>query len=74
MHFAFNVLYLLVVAAGAAIIEFAARGLRWLGVSDFSYYLLSAAAHLMLAMDVVLLGCILYFSARKLLRRAAHES
>jgi hypothetical protein len=74
MHFGFNVLYVLVVAAGAAIVELAARGLKWLGVSDFSYYLLSAAAHLMLAMDVVLLIFILYFSARKLLRRAANEN
>jgi hypothetical protein len=74
MHFGFSVLYVLVVAVGAAVIEMAARGLRWLGVSDVSYYLLSGAAHLLLAMDVVLLVLIMYFSARKLLRRAANEN
>ncbi|MRW85561.1 hypothetical protein GJ698_15875 [Pseudoduganella sp. FT26W] len=74
MHFGFSVLYVLVVAAGAAVIEMAARGLSWLGVSDVSYYLLSGAARLLLAMDVVLLVLIMYFSARKLLRRAANEN
>lgn len=73
MHFGFSVLYILVVAAGAVVVELAARGMRWLGVSDFSYYLLSGAAHFMLAMDVVLLVLVLYYSARKLLRRATNE-
>ncbi|SDH09263.1 MULTISPECIES: hypothetical protein [unclassified Duganella] len=74
MHFGFSVLYILVVAAGAAVVELAARGMRWLGVSDFTYYLLSGAAHLMLVMDVVLLVLVLYYSTRKLLRRAANEN
>jgi hypothetical protein len=74
MHFGFSVLYILVVAAGAAVVELAARGMRWLGVSDFTYYLLSGTAHLMLLMDVVLLVLVLYYSTRKLLRRAANEN
>lgn len=73
MHFGFSVLYILVVAAGAVVVELAARGMRWLGVSDFSYYLLSGAAHCMLAMDLLLLVVVLYYSARKLLRRMANE-
>lgn len=74
MHFGFSVLYILVVAAGAAVVELAARGLRWLGVGDFAYDLLSGAAHLMLLMDVTLLILVLYYSARKLLRRVANET
>jgi len=74
MHFGFSVLYILLVAAGAAVVELAARGMRWLGVSDFTYYLLSGTAHLMLVMDVVLLVLVLYYSTRKLLRRAANEN
>ncbi|MYM32168.1 hypothetical protein GTP58_27925 [Duganella sp. CY15W] len=73
MHFGFSLLYLLVLAAGAALIELVARGMRWLGVSDFTYYALSGTAHLILLMDVALLVCVLYFSARKLLRGARHE-
>ncbi len=74
MHFSYSLLYLLVLASGAVIVELMARGTQWLGVSDFSYYLLSGTAHLMLAMDVVLLVLVLFFSARKLLRGAANEN
>lgn len=74
MHFWFNVFYVMNIAAGAVVIELAARGMRWLGVSDFSYYLLSGAAHLMLAVDIVLLVAILYFSARNLLRKVTNET
>lgn len=74
MHFWFNVFYVMNIAAGAVVIELAARGMRWLGVSDFSYYLLSGVAHLMLAVDIVLLVAILYFSARNLLRKVTNET
>ena len=73
MHFGYSLLYVLVVAAGAAIVELFARCMRWLGVSDFSYYVLSGTAHLLLVMDAVLLAAVCYYSARKLWRRAAHE-
>lgn len=71
MHFWVNVFYVLNVAAGAVVLELAARGMRWIGVSDFSYYVMSGMAHLLLAVDAVLLVCILYFAARNLYRKAA---
>lgn len=74
MHFWFNVFYVMNIAAGAVVIELAARGMRWLGVSDFSYDLLSGTAHLMLAVDIVLLVAILYFSARNLLKKVTNET
>jgi hypothetical protein len=41
MHFGYSLLYVLVVAGSAAIVEFVARGMRWLGLDDISYYILS---------------------------------
>lgn len=73
MHFGYSLLYVLVVAAGAAIVEFVARGMRWLGLDDISYYILSGAAHIILLMDAVLLVAMCYFAARKLWRSATHE-
>ncbi|WP_343732156.1 hypothetical protein [Duganella sp.] len=73
MHFGYSLLYVMVVAAGAVIVELFARGMRWFGVSDFSYYILSGTAHLLLVMDAVLLVAVCYYAARKLWRRAAYE-
>lgn len=70
MRFSYSLIVLLVYAAGAVLVELFARGMRWLGVSDFSYYLLSGAAHLMLLMDVVLLIMLLFRSAKKYWRNA----
>jgi hypothetical protein len=73
MRFSYSLMVLLVYAAGAVLVELAARGMRWLGVSDISYYLLSGTAHLMLFMDAVLLLLLLFISAKKFLNGVEHE-
>ena len=70
MHFWVNVFYVLNVVAGAAVIELAARGMRWIGADDFSYYVVSGMARLLLVMDAVLLVVLVYAAARNLLRRS----
>lgn len=67
MRFSYSLVVLLVYAAGAAVVELVAFGMRWLGVSDFTYYLLSGAAHLMLIADFVVLVMLTLRSARRLL-------
>ncbi|MYN25840.1 hypothetical protein [Duganella levis] len=74
MHFWVNVFYLLNLAAGAVVIEMAARGMKWIGVSDFSYYVMSGMAHLLLVVDAILFFLLLCAAARKLFRKAANES
>jgi hypothetical protein len=69
MHFWVNVFYLFNVAAGAIVIELAARGMRWIGVSDFLYYVMSGIAHLLLIGDGVLLLLLVYVAARDLFRK-----
>lgn len=68
VRFSYSLLVLLVYAAGAVLVELVARGMRWLGVSDFTYYMLSGTAHVMLFMDVVLLIILLHNSAKKFLK------
>jgi len=68
MRFSYSLIVLAVYAAGAGLVELLARGMRWLGVSDLTYYRLSGTAFLMLLMDLVLLLIVLYRSARKFLR------
>jgi len=68
MRFSYSLIVLAVYAAGAGLVELLARGMRWLGVSDLTYYMLSGTAFLMLLMDLVLLLIVLYRSARKFLR------
>lgn len=70
MRFSYSLIVLAVYAAGAVLIELMARGMRLLGVSDFTYYMVSGTAHVMLTIDLALLIYLVYRSAKKWMRLA----
>ncbi|TFW16449.1 hypothetical protein [Duganella callida] len=70
MRFSYSLIVLAVYAAGAVLVELMARGMRPLGVSDFTYYMVSGTAHVMLTIDLALLIYLVYRSAKKWMRLA----
>lgn len=73
MRFSYSLSVLLVYAVGAGLVEVVARGMRWLGVSDFTYYMVSGTACIMLLMDLVLLILLLFNSAKRFLQKERHQ-
>lgn len=64
------IVFLVFVTAGVAL-DLLSQRVRLLGVSDFTYYVVSLTAHFMLILDVILFSISLLFSAWEFLRGIA---
>jgi len=67
----YSVIFFLVFATAAVALDLLSQWIRSLGVTDFTFYLVSFTAHFILISDVLLFSVFLLFAAWNFLRGLA---
>ncbi len=71
VRLAYSVIFFLVFATAAVALDLLSQWISSLGVTDFTYYLVSLTAHFILLVDVLLFSIFLLFAAWNFLRGLA---